>query len=59
MQAVSRVVNGWLKGVSGIIFVAARKWSKTFVFVVFLVVLGTKKRLFAAPGCNWLHLVII
>ena len=43
------VVNGWLKGVSGIIFVGPRKWPKTFVFAVFRGVLGTKKAAFGRP----------
>jgi len=58
------VVNGWLKGVSGIILLASEKCPKTFVFVVlasekcpktfvfvvFRVVFGTKKAAFGRPG---------
>ena len=50
------VVNGWLKGVSGIILLASAKWPKTFVFVVFRGIFGTKKAALAALsiiGYNW------
>ena len=43
------VVNGWLKGVSGIILLASAKWPKTFVFVVFRGIFGTKKAAFGRP----------